>query len=172
MFERFIIRCFMQAIRLKPHSTVYWSCLAQCLYIQAANNNDNQRMLKSALEYLRVAVSLKPTDHLLWNALGVVAAHPGRLKTLEHLKRIWICWIGLNESGFAQHCFFKSLQFQRTAVVYTNLGFLYYRYDNIEMANKAFSNAQQTDPMYSLAWIGQVEQLFLSVIQTWMETIF
>lgn len=63
----------------------------------------------------------------------------------------------LKESGFAQHCFFKSLQRQRTAVVYTNLGFLYYRHDNIGMANKAFSNAQQTDPMYSLAWIGQVK---------------
>ena len=78
----------MQAIRLKPRSAVYWSCLGQCLSIQARYNADDQRMLKSALEYLRVAVSLKPTDHLLWNALGVVAAHPGRLKTLEHLKRI------------------------------------------------------------------------------------
>ena len=63
----------------------------------------------------------------------------------------------MKESGFAQHCFLKSLQRQRTAVTYTNLGFLYYRHDNIEMANKAFSNGQQTDPMYSLAWIGQVK---------------
>ncbi|CAF2929652.1 unnamed protein product [Rotaria sp. Silwood2] len=65
------------------------------------------------------------------------------------------CIKAFNESGFAQHCFFKSLQLQRTATVYTNLGFLYYRHDNIQLANNAFSKAQQTDPMYSLAWIGQ-----------------
>ncbi len=70
----------------------------------------------------------------------------------------------MNESGFAQHCFFKSLQLQRTAVGYTNLGFLYYRHENMQLANKAFSNAQQTDPMYSLAWIGQVKYFFSSVL--------
>ncbi|CAF0802751.1 unnamed protein product [Rotaria sordida] len=131
-------KCFMKAIHLKSRSAVYWSCLAQCVYIQARYNSDDQRMLMLALEYMKVAISLKPNDHLLWNALGVVAAHPA-----------------LNESGFAQHCFFKSLQLQRSAIVYTNLGFLYYRHENIELANKAFSKAQQTDPMYSLAWIGQ-----------------
>jgi tetratricopeptide (TPR) repeat protein len=131
-------KCFMQAIHLKPRSAVYWSCLAQCVYIQARYNSNDQRMFTLALEYLKIAISLKPNDHLLWNALGVVAAHPV-----------------LNESGFAQHCFFKSLQLQRTAVGYTNLGFLYYRHENMQLANKAFSNAQQTDPMYSLAWIGQ-----------------
>ena len=62
----------------------------------------------------------------------------------------------LNESGLAQHCFLKSLQLQRSALAYTNLGFLYYRHDNLQCANAAFSNAQQTDPVYSLAWIGQV----------------
>jgi len=85
--------------------------------------------------------------------------------------------IVLNESAFAQHCFFKSLQLQRSAIVYTNLGFLYYRYENIQLANKAFSNAQQTDPMYSLAWIGQVKHhlflffcLFLSKLKTFSGT--
>jgi len=78
---------------------------------------------------------------------------------------LWIkeCVIVLNEPAFAQHCFFKSLQLQRSAIVYTNLGFLYYRYENIQLANKAFSNAQQTDPMYSLAWIGQVKHRFCFV---------
>jgi Tfp pilus assembly protein PilF len=73
-------------------------------------------------------------------------------------------FVVLNQSGFAQHCFFKSLQFQRSAIVYTNLGFLYYRYENIQLANKAFSNAQQTDPMYSLAWIGQVKYSLIKLI--------
>ena len=51
------------------------------------------------------------------------------------------------------------MQLQRSAMAYTNLGFLYYRHDNLQGANKAFSNAQQTDPMYSLAWLGQVRSL-------------
>ena len=67
----------MQAIRLKPRSAVYWSCLAQCAYIQARYNSHKDHMLMTALEYMKVAVSLKPNDHLLWNALGVVAAHSG-----------------------------------------------------------------------------------------------
>jgi hypothetical protein len=62
-------------------------------------------------------------------------------------------FIVLNESVFAQHCFFKSFQLQRSVIVYTNL---YYHYENIQLANKAFSNVQQTDLLYSLAWIGQV----------------
>jgi superkiller protein 3 len=143
----------MQAIRLKSRSAIYWSCLAQCVYIQARYNSDDERMFTLALDYLKVAISLKPNDYLLWNALGVVAAHPGKLEEEIIYK---FCFIVLKEAGFAQHCFFKSLQLQRSAIVYTNLGFLYYRYDNIQLANKAFSNAQQTDPMYSLAWIGQV----------------
>lgn len=70
----------MQAIRLKPRSAVYWSCLAQCVYIQARYNSDNQSMFTIALDYMKVAISLKPNDYLLWNALGVIAAHPGKLK--------------------------------------------------------------------------------------------
>ncbi|CAF2759659.1 unnamed protein product [Rotaria sp. Silwood2] len=72
-------KCFMQAIHLKSRSAVYWSCLAQCVYIQARYNSDDQRLLMLALEYIKVAISLKPNDHLLWNTLGVVAAHPARL---------------------------------------------------------------------------------------------
>jgi hypothetical protein len=68
----------MQAIRLKSRSAIYWSCLAQCVYIQARYNSDDQRMISLALEYFKVAISLKPNDYLLWNAVGVVAAHPGR----------------------------------------------------------------------------------------------
>jgi len=68
----------MQAIRLKPRSPVYWSCLAQCIYIQARYNSDDQRMFTLALEYMKIAISLKPNDYLLWNTAGVVAAHPGK----------------------------------------------------------------------------------------------
>jgi cytochrome c-type biogenesis protein CcmH/NrfG len=68
----------MQSIRLKPRSPVYWSSLAQCVYIQARYHSDDQRMFTLALEYLKIAISLKPNDYLIWNALGVVAAHPGR----------------------------------------------------------------------------------------------
>ena len=66
----------MQAIRLKSRSPVYWSCLAQCLYLQSRYKSDDPRLLKQALDYMKVALSLKPKDHLLWNALGVIAAHP------------------------------------------------------------------------------------------------
>ena len=79
-------------------------------------------------------------------------------------------YIGLNESGLAQHCFLKSLKLQRSAMAYTNLGLLYYRHHNLDMANKAFSNAQQTDPTYSLAWLGQVS--FSALLQNQNDQCF
>ncbi|CAF4366722.1 unnamed protein product, partial [Adineta steineri] len=35
-------KCFMQAIRLKSRSSVYWSCLAQCVYIQARYHSNDE----------------------------------------------------------------------------------------------------------------------------------
>jgi hypothetical protein len=69
----------MQAIRLKPRSPVHWSCLAQCLYVKARYQLNDTRLLTRALDYMKVAISLKSTDHLLWNAMGVIAAHPGMI---------------------------------------------------------------------------------------------
>ena len=69
----------MQAIRLKPRSSAYWSSLAQCMYIQARLKSDDLALLNLALEYMKVAITLKPTDHLLWNSLGVITAHPSKI---------------------------------------------------------------------------------------------
>lgn len=89
----------MQAIRLKSRSALYWSSLAQCFYIQARYRSDDQRLLELAVEYMKVAVSLKPNDYLLWNALGVIVAHPGRVSvtissatvSCHSRQRAWIC---------------------------------------------------------------------------------
>ncbi|CAF1230342.1 unnamed protein product, partial [Didymodactylos carnosus] len=130
-------KCYMQAIRLCPRSPLYWSCLAHCLYIQYRLKLDDQILLTS-FNYMKIAVSLRTNDYRLWNSLGVIAAHPH-----------------LHTPGFAQHCFFKSIQLQRSSCAYTNLGFLYYCHDNIQAANQAFSTAQQLDPQDSIAWTGQ-----------------
>lgn len=69
----------MQAIRLKSRSPVYWSCLAQCLYLQARYKSNDQNLIKQALHYMKIALSLKPKNHLLWNVLGVIAADPSKI---------------------------------------------------------------------------------------------
>ena len=76
----------MQAIRLKSRSAVYWSSLAQCVYIQARYRSNDQQLFTLALEYMKVAVSLKSNDYLLWNALGVIAAHPGRIIRVKFVR--------------------------------------------------------------------------------------
>ncbi|KAF5351978.1 hypothetical protein D9756_007386 [Leucocoprinus leucothites] len=43
----------------------------------------------------------------------------------------------------------------KNVVTWTNLGFLYYHHEDLELANEAFFRAQITDPDYSLAWLGQ-----------------
>ena len=80
------IRCYMQAIRLKPRSPVYWSCLAQSVYLQARCKAEDESLLTLAFKYLKVAISLRPKDYVLWNALGVVAAHPSRIQINIRLK--------------------------------------------------------------------------------------
>lgn len=78
-------------------------------------------------------------NHSYWNALGVTATSKG-----------------LENFSLAQHCFIKSIQAEANNVVaWTNLGTLYLKKDNIELAHEAFKIAQSLEPLYVNCWIGQ-----------------
>ena len=49
----------------------------------------------------------------------------------------------------------KSIELQSNAMAWSNLGILYFNQGRIDLANKAFKEAQNQDPTYIQAWIGQ-----------------
>lgn len=56
----------------------------------------------------------------------------------------------------AQHCLIQALNLdKRSYVAWTNLGVLYIKVNEINLANRAFQRAQQSLPIYPNAWIGQ-----------------
>uniref|UniRef100_A0A8D1NUC5 Superkiller complex protein 3 n=1 Tax=Sus scrofa TaxID=9823 RepID=A0A8D1NUC5_PIG len=138
-------RCYGRALKLMSTSNT-WCDLginyyrrAQHLVETGSNSNDLQELLEKSLHCLKKAVRLDSSNHLYWNALGVVS-----------------CYSGIRNYALAQHCFIKSIQSEQiNAVAWTNLGVLYLANEKIEQAHEAFKMAQSLDPSYLLCWIGQ-----------------
>jgi superkiller protein 3 len=43
----------------------------------------------------------------------------------------------------------------KNVITWTNLGLLYFRHSDLELANEALYRAQTLDPDYTVAWLGQ-----------------
>ncbi|WWC70645.1 uncharacterized protein I206_104596 [Kwoniella pini CBS 10737] len=92
--------------------------------------------LKAAISAIRLALERDAGDERLWNALGVISETAG--------------------PQVAQHAFVISLElYSKDPIVWANLGYLYLRLDDRELANQCFLKAQTTDPDYAPAWFGQ-----------------
>lgn len=92
--------------------------------------------LKAAVRCFKRAIELEAGNAEFWNALGVVTT------TLN--------------PKVAQHSLVRSLHLSElNAKVWTNLGVLYLTQNDFELAHKALSRAQSTDPEYAHAWIGE-----------------
>ncbi|KAK2495591.1 hypothetical protein MC885_006993 [Smutsia gigantea] len=138
-------RCYGRALKLMSTSNT-WCDLGINYYRQAqhlaetgSSMDDLTELLEKSLHCLKKAVRLDSSNHLYWNALGVVS-----------------CYNGIRNYALAQHCFIKSIQSEQiNAVAWTNLGVLYLANENIEQAHEAFKMAQSLDPSYLMCWIGQ-----------------
>ncbi|WVQ80586.1 hypothetical protein IAT38_002691 [Cryptococcus sp. DSM 104549] len=92
--------------------------------------------LKGAIGAVRAALERDAGDERLWNALGVFCAGAGR--------------------QVAQHAFVVSLElYAKDPIVWVNLGYLYLRLEDDELASQCFLKAQIIDPDYAQAWYGQ-----------------
>jgi superkiller protein 3 len=88
------------------------------------------------MKCFKKAIEIEAGNADFWNALGVVTTK-------------------LNPQ-VAQHCFIRSLHLnERSVQTWTNLGTLYLLHNDVELAHKAFSRAQSTDPDYAHAWVGE-----------------
>ncbi|KAK1174217.1 tetratricopeptide repeat protein 37-like isoform X1 [Acipenser oxyrinchus oxyrinchus] len=138
-------RCYGRALKLMPESANLWCDLGINYYRQAQHlmsegkENETPELLEKSLQCLKKAVMLDSRNLLYWNVLGVVALCKG----IENL-------------ALAQHSFIKSIQAEANNVsAWTNLGSLYLKNENIELAHEAFKVAQSLEPSYVNCWIGQ-----------------
>ena len=94
------------------------------------------RYLKASVQAFKRAIELEAGNAEFWNSLGIVT-------------------IDLNPK-VSQHSFVRSLYLNdKNARVWTNLGTLYLIQKDVELADKAYTRAQSSDPDYAQAWLGQ-----------------
>ncbi|KAF3850705.1 hypothetical protein F7725_012477 [Dissostichus mawsoni] len=139
-------RCYARALKLMSEVPSLWYDLGLNYYRQSSltcpsdeDQNSSSLLLEKAKQCLKKAIMMDSGNHNYWNALGVISMSKG-----------------LENFALAQHCFIKSIQVEPNNVVaWTNLGTLYLKKDNIELAHEAFKIAQSLEPLYVNCWIGQ-----------------
>uniref|UniRef100_A0A8C5ICB9 Tetratricopeptide repeat domain 37 n=1 Tax=Gouania willdenowi TaxID=441366 RepID=A0A8C5ICB9_GOUWI len=135
--------CYVRALKLMPEVSSLWYDLGLNYYHQASSQLEKAQQVNSvwlysfflSLQCLKKAIMMDSGNHSYWNALGVVSTNKG-----------------VENFALAQHSFIKSIQ---SVVAWTNLGALYLKKDNLELAHEAFKTAQSLEPLYVNCWIGQ-----------------
>lgn len=99
-------------------------------------DSHNEKFRDTSIKLLNKAITLESDNADYWNCLGIVS---------------------LTKNGkISQHCFIKALSIDSKSVfVWFNLGMLYIKYGDFELANECFVRAQSIAPSISIAWIGQ-----------------
>ncbi|ORZ18014.1 hypothetical protein BCR42DRAFT_412963 [Absidia repens] len=118
-------------------SPAYWHDLALVYHWVGENNMDHQEACTAiAMKCIQVALTLEPSQYSYWNALGVFS-----MKLSPKI---------------SQYAFVKAMECNnRTAVPWTNYGFLCLSLNDYELANQAFEAAHAVDPEWISAWVGQ-----------------
>ncbi|KAI8097505.1 uncharacterized protein BX664DRAFT_293076 [Halteromyces radiatus] len=118
-------------------SPAFWHDLSLVYYWVGENNLDHQESCTAvSTKCIQVALTLEPTQATYWNALGIIT-----MKTSPKI---------------SQHAFIKAMEYNnRSAVPWTNYGFLCLSLKDYELANQAFETAHALDPEWINAWVGQ-----------------
>ncbi|ORX98234.1 TPR-like protein [Basidiobolus meristosporus CBS 931.73] len=97
---------------------------------------DADASLGISINCFKTSLHIEPSHHQSWNALG-------------------ICTLKLNPK-ISQHSFIKAMEYDtKSALPWSNLGYLYLLQSDLELANQAFLAAQSLDPDWINAWLGQ-----------------
>ncbi|ETN60838.1 tetratricopeptide repeat protein 37 [Anopheles darlingi] len=142
-------RCYARLVKQDVENDALWYELASNYYRRAMAMNetemltakdDRMKLLNSAYDMAKHSIVLNSARWQNWNLLGVIC-------TTEEI----------NDRALAQHSFIQAVEKERKvcAPAWSNLGVLYLSNGDLGLANKAFSRAQQCDPTFQNAWIGQ-----------------
>ncbi|CED83821.1 TPR repeat-containing protein [Phaffia rhodozyma] len=92
--------------------------------------------VKRATFVIKAALRVRPKDEQLWVSLGTIVFE--------------------TSSRLSQHAFIMALEINhKNPIVWSNLGFLYLKDGDTDLAAQAFLKSQTIDPDCSLAWMGQ-----------------
>lgn len=135
-------KCYSRCLKINHEDDLVWFELVANYYkksVRFLKGDAMTELMKLAFEGAKHLVKLAPSRWQNWNLLGVISG------TKE-----------INDPALAQHCFIKAITLdKKTYTSWSNLGFFYLSQDDIKLANKAFSRAQQSDTTFLNAWIGQ-----------------
>ncbi|XP_067630792.1 tetratricopeptide repeat protein 37 isoform X2 [Eurosta solidaginis] len=132
-------RFYTCAIKLKSNTFIWYEFASCCYYCALHLPDEASKQLHVAINACKMAINEQNDRWQNWNLLGVINLH----KTINNL-------------ALAQHCFIQALTIDRKSyMAWTNLGTLYLKLVEIKLANQAFQRAQQSNPIYGNAWIGQ-----------------
>eukprot|EP00794_Sanderia_malayensis_P009656 gene9656-10644_t len=132
-------RCYAAVVKLDGQSAPAWHDLAISTFHFGTikSGEEGPRSIQQSIQFAKKAVSLAPHNYEMWNLLGFIAGSSD-----------------VANPELSQHAFIKALNIEpQSAEVWTNLGALYLKYN--KEAHKAFKKAQDADPSYTAAWIGQ-----------------
>ena len=105
------LKALVRALQLDPDNGSLWHDLASCYHAMMRDGGGTADKAEEAkcMSAIKKAISLEPSNHGHWNAMGVFAMSLSR-----------------EDYALAQHCFLKSVQIENNAAAWTNLGVLYY----------------------------------------------
>ncbi|KAI9307176.1 hypothetical protein BJ944DRAFT_238079 [Cunninghamella echinulata] len=121
----------------KSLSPTYWHDLALVYHWLGENNIEHQSSCTLiATKCIQVALTLNNNDSTYWNTLGVIS--------MKQSPKV------------SQYSFVKAMEYNsRSAIPWTNYGFLCLLLKDYELANQAFETAHALDPDWISAWVGQ-----------------
>ncbi|KAI7868094.1 hypothetical protein BDF14DRAFT_1912212 [Spinellus fusiger] len=117
----------------------YWHDLALNYYWTSENSRLSEEQVEltsMAIRCIRMALKMDPTHSHYWNTYGVI--------TMRESPKL------------SQHALIKAMDCNtRSAIPWTNYGFLCLSRKDYELANQAFETAHGLDPECITAWVGQ-----------------
>ncbi|ORY10518.1 TPR-like protein, partial [Neocallimastix californiae] len=131
--ESFVLADYIHNLSLSIY--LIYDIRSQNEYLDAEIIKGNEKILDIAVKLLKIAIKIDPNNEFYWNSMGIFL---------------------VKQPKYSQHSFIKGLNINpKSSVIWSNLGFLYLINNDLELANKAFSNAQTLNPNNSNSWIGQ-----------------
>lgn len=126
--------CLSRAMLL-PSSQTFLTPPDSSSVIDYANAQSVQARLQ-AIGSVKQALRHEPGQEAYWLLLGNLTFH--------------------TSVKLAQHCFVRAIEnAPKSPIGWTNLGLLYLRHGDVELANESLIKAQTVDPDYGAAWVGQ-----------------
>ncbi|KAI1317452.1 Superkiller protein 3 [Mortierella claussenii] len=127
-------------------AALFWHDIALCYYYRfeattkmghtAISATHSRSSAGVAMRCLQASLQFEEENPIVWNTLGVAAL--------------------LTNARISQHAFIKAIEYDsKSAVSWSNLGYLYLINSELDLALKAFSTAQTLDPSLAQAWTGQ-----------------